>query len=229
MIRVQLFGAAAELAGQRELVLDLADETPAREVLAKIFEICPALEPLRGSLRLAVDRRFASGQEPVTSASEVALLPPLGGGGPTFSFSREPLDLQEVADRVRRPEAGALVLFVGTVRSETQGRPVRSLHYEAYEAMALEALEEGAARIRKDLPEVRLAGAHRLGEVAVGEASVVLAASAPHRREAFEACRRILEHLKETVPIFKKEVFESGESRWVGLRDPANPEQEKER
>jgi molybdopterin synthase catalytic subunit len=128
-----------------------------------------------------------------------------------------PIDLDEILLSVKSPEAGAIDIFIGTTRNHSNGKDVLSLEYEAYEPMALKMLEGIIAEARRRWSVGRIAIVHRVGKVEIGEASVVIAVSAAHRREAFEACRFLIDALKRDVPIWKKEVFSDGEA-WVGLQ-----------
>lgn len=129
-----------------------------------------------------------------------------------------PIEVNEVIRAVATPKAGAIVTFIGTTREQNEGRQVLRLEYEAYEPMAERELQMICNHVTEKWPETRVAVVHRLGEVALGEASVVIAASAPHRADAFAACRYVIDELKKTVPIWKKEFFEGGEV-WIGTQD----------
>jgi molybdopterin synthase catalytic subunit len=133
-----------------------------------------------------------------------------------------PIDLDEVLRSVKSPEAGAIDIFIGTTRNHSNGKEVLSLEYEAYEPMALKLLEGIIAEARRRWSVDRIAIVHRVGKVEIGEASVVIAVSATHRREAFEACRFVIDALKRDVPIWKKEVFGDGEA-WIGLQSERAP------
>jgi molybdopterin synthase catalytic subunit len=128
-----------------------------------------------------------------------------------------PVELDEVLDWVKSPDAGAIDVFIGTTRNHSNGREVLFLEYEAYEPMAVKLMETIGAEARRRWGIDRLAIVHRLGRVEVGEASVAVAVSAAHRREAFEACRYMIDALKKDIPIWKKEVFSDGEI-WVGIQ-----------
>jgi len=129
-----------------------------------------------------------------------------------------PLSLDEVVAHVRRPGAGAVVTFVGVVRDESEGRAVTRLDYSAYDAMAKREMEKIADEIERELPGVRVAAVHRVGSLGVGDAAVVCAASAPHRGEAFTACRLLIDRIKERVPVWKREWGPEG-AAWVGWVD----------
>jgi molybdopterin synthase catalytic subunit len=143
----------------------------------------------------------------------VAVIPPVSGGA--FRLSAEPLSLEAVASEVRGDEAGAIATFVGTTRVESRGRRVLHLDYEAYEGMAEQVMAEIADDLKRRYDVREIAIHHRTGRVEIGEASVVIAVSAPHRQDALAACKDAIDTLKERVPLWKKEVYESGEE-WIG-------------
>ena len=132
----------------------------------------------------------------------------------------EAIDLEEVLRSVQTPEVGAIDIFIGTTRNHSDGKEVLSLEYEAYEPMALKLIEGIAKEAHARWSIHRIAIVHRVGKLGIGEASVVVAVSSAHRREAFEACRYAIDTLKSDVPIWKKEVFADGEA-WVGLQSDA--------
>ena len=137
-----------------------------------------------------------------------------------FEITREPIDKQGLEQRVLTGAAGAVVTFDGVVRNQTKGRPVVSLQYEAYVPMALKEVQRLGAEIRERWPEVERIGiVHRFGELRISESSVVIVITSPHRRVAFEACHFAIDRLKQTVPVWKKEVFEDGEE-WVEGQAP---------
>ncbi len=136
------------------------------------------------------------------------------------ALREEPLGLDELLAAVSHSAAGGVALFVGQVRDHSEGQPVDKLEYQAYQSMAEREMAAVADEIEAQLPEVRLAVAHRVGMLEVGEIAVVCAASAPHRAEAFQACRQLIDRLKERVPIWKKELRPDGAS-WVGWSEPS--------
>src|SRR5262249_35157942 len=142
--------------------------------------------------------------------------PPVAGGAGLFRVSDEPLVLDEVVRAVGGESQGGVVTFTGVVRRESRGKKIVRLEYEAYRPMAERTLAEIGAGIAAEWPGARIAIVHRVGKLAVGELAVVIAASAPHRAAAFEACRAAIDRLKESVPIWKKEIAEDGEE-WIGL------------
>ncbi len=204
---VKLFAALRERAGTGERALELDAGT-------RLADVWPALglghEP--EGLLYAVNREYAEPDTRLEDGDEVALIPPVSGGA--FVVTEEPLSLEAVVAEVADDRAGAIATFSGTVRSVSRGRDVERLEYEAYTEMA-ESVMAGIAtvlRARYDLHDVAIH--HRVGDVGIGEASVVIAVSAPHRADALAACKDAIDTLKETVPLWKKEVYEGGEE-WV--------------
>ena len=205
---VRFFAALRELAGQRERELELADG-------ARVDDVWPALglgdEP-RG-LVYAVNRAYAERGAPLADGDEVALIPPVSGGD--FLLSEAPLSLERVVAEVASDDAGAVATFVGTTRARSRGREVVRLEYEAYEGMAESEMARIAAELRERHDVIAVAIHHRVGRVEIGETSVVIAVSAAHRAAALEACREAIDTLKETVPLWKKELYVGGEE-WIG-------------
>lgn len=133
-------------------------------------------------------------------------------------IQRDPIDVDAILRSVASRSTGAIDIFIGTTRDHADGRIVRSLTYEAHEPMALKETRRIVEVARQRWPIEHVSVVHRIGRVPVGEASVVIAVSAAHRAEAFEACRYIIDSLKQTVPIWKKEEFEDGSAEWSGVR-----------
>jgi MoaE-MoaD fusion protein len=187
------------------------------DVLALLAERHPALRALLPHLRVAVDQEFAGPTAPVRGGAEVALIPPVAGGAAgLFRVVDRALSLDEVVRAVGGEAYGGLVTFSGSVRDQTRGRRVVKLEYEAYAPMAEKVLARIGDEAARQWPGSRLAIVHRVGTLGPGELAVVIAAAAPHRAEAFDACRHAIERLKQDVPIWKKEFFEDGEV-WVGM------------
>ena len=205
---MKLFAALREQAGVRERELELADG-------ARIDDVWPALglddEP-RG-LVYAVNRAYVERDAPLADGDVVALIPPVSGGD--FLLSEAPLSLDRVVAEVASDDAGAIATFVGTTRSQSRGRDVVRLEYEAYEGMAEAEMERIAAALRDRHDILSVAIHHRVGPVEIGEPSVVIAISAAHRAAALEACRDAIDTLKQTVPLWKKELYVGGEE-WIG-------------
>ncbi len=214
-VDVLLFGAAKEAAGLDRVVLELDVGARVRDLLDRLVEMHPGLGSMVEFLKVAVNRRVEGLDVELSEGDEVALLPPMGGGQVTFEVSAEPVDPEDVLSLVRDEDVGAAVLFLGTVRATNRGRQVVGLDYEAYEEMAVERMESEAGRLMERFSGVRLAGRHRTGNLVPGDVSLVVAASAPHRQDAFEACRLMLEYIKHDVPIFKRERYADGGSQWL--------------
>ena len=207
-VAVKLFAALREQRGAREVELELADGS-------RVEAVWPALglgdEP--AGLVYAVNRSYATRDAVLTEGDEVALIPPVSGGA--FLLSDEPLSLELVASEVASDEAGAIATFVGTTRAQSRGREVVRLEYEAYAGMAEAEMERLAAELEERHELVAVAIHHRVGPVEIGEMSVVIAVSAPHREAAFAACKEAIDTLKQTVPLWKKELYVGGEA-WIG-------------
>jgi molybdopterin synthase catalytic subunit len=205
---VKLFAALREQAGTRERELELADG-------ARVEDVWPALalgdEP-RG-LVYAVNRAYVDRSAPLAEGDEVAVIPPVSGGD--FLLSETPLSLERVVAEVASDDAGAIATFVGTTRARSRGRDVVRLEYEAYEGMAESEMERIADELRERHDLLGVAIHHRVGPVEIGETSVVIAVSAAHRAAALEACREAIDTLKQTVPLWKKELYVGGEE-WIG-------------
>ena len=214
-VTIRYFAAARERAGTSSETLELHDAATVAEALAAVCARHPALQPVAQRLRLAVDQEFAAPESRLRDGSEVALIPPVSGGagphriGPAAVAPEAPL--REVAGA----DCGAVVSFVGTVRATNHGKRVVRLEYEAYPEMAVRIFEQIAAQAREKWA-ARVAIHHRTGALEPGEISVVIAAAAPHRGDAFEACRHAIEALKKDAPIWKRELYPDGSS-WVGL------------
>jgi MoaE-MoaD fusion protein len=215
-IVILYFAVARERAGCAREELEVPADPTARTILQRVAERHPSLSPLLPHLRVAVNREFAQPDDPVPDGAEVALIPPVAGGSGLFRVVDRPLELDEVVRAVAAEGRGAVVTFSGSVRDLTQGRRVVRLEYEAYPPMAEQKLAQIAAEAEASWPGCRVAVMHRVGTLLPGELAVVIAAAAPHRKEAFRACEHTIERLKQDVPIWKKEHFEDGEV-WVGL------------
>ena len=187
-----------------------------REVAAAtVADVWPALglgEEPKGLL-YAVNREYAERGQELRDGDEVALIPPVSGGA--FRVTEEPLSLDAVVAEVADERAGGIATFTGTVRRQSRGREVTYLEYEAYAEMAEDVMTQLAADLLERHELCAVAIHHRVGRVEIGEASVVIAVSAPHRQAALAACREAIDTLKETVPLWKKEVYEGGEE-WIG-------------
>jgi molybdopterin converting factor subunit 1 len=207
-VTVRLFAALRERAGTPERTLQLDAGATAGDVWAAL-EIGD--EPT--GLLYAVNKEYAERARPLSEGDEVALIPPVSGGA--VRLSAEPLDVGAAVAEVADDRAGAIATFIGTTRIESRGRTVINLEYEAYEGMAERVMEELAVSLRERYSLCAVSIHHRVGRVGIGDQSVVIAVSAPHRHDALAACREAIDTLKETVPLWKKEVYEGGEE-WIG-------------
>jgi molybdopterin synthase catalytic subunit/molybdopterin converting factor small subunit len=205
-VTVRLFAGLRERAGwsRREIegvtrvgdvweTLELGDEPP--------------------GLLYALNKAYVERGHELTDGDEVALIPPVSGGA--FLLSEAPLSIEAVVEEVASEEAGAVATFVGTTRIHSRGRTVKQLEYEAYEGMAERVMTEIAEELKSRYELCAIAIHHRIGRVGLGERSVVIAVSAPHRQDALAACKDAIDTLKERVPLWKKEVYVGGEE-WIG-------------
>jgi molybdopterin synthase catalytic subunit len=206
-VTVRLFAGLRERAGVGRLELD--DVARIDDVWARL-----ALGDEPDGLLYAVNREYVERGHELRDGDEVALIPPVSGGAP-FVITGEPLDVGAVLREVERDEAGGVASFVGTVRRSSRGRDVQYLEYEAFEEMAQPMLERLAASLTEKHGLSAVAIHHRIGRVEIGQPSVAIAVSAAHRAAALEACREAIDTLKETIPLWKKEVYVGGEE-WIG-------------
>ena len=207
-VHVRLFAALRERAGTGRLELELADG-------ATVGDVWPLLglgdEP--SGLLYARNKAYVDRSESLTAGDEIAVIPPVSGGD--FKLSPDPLSVDAAVSEVRDHDAGAIATFIGTTRAHSRGRDVVHLEYEAYEGMAEQVMADRATQLaeRHDLSKVAIH--HRVGRVDIGEPSVVIAVSAPHRAAALAACRDAIDELKVSVPLWKKETYVGGEE-WIG-------------
>ncbi len=222
-VLVKLFGAVREAAGEKDRSVDLPEGScvaDLRDVLARDNPVLAALGP---RLAVSVNYEQVGLETPLNEGDEVAFLPPVSGGSGaseaprdpgSCSLSEAPLDVGSVVSRVTGPGIGGIVTFLGTVRDRARGRSIQRLEYEAYPEMAEREMQKIADDAGRRWPGSRVAIAHRAGNLQIGEIAVVVVAAAPHRAEAFAACRFAIDTLKQTVPIWKKEFASDGEY-WV--------------
>ncbi len=233
-VRVLFFGVLKDIVGAAQD----SPELPPNSTLASLFEAyCQRFETLRerrSSILFAKNGEFATPESALAENDEVAFLPPVSGGtgeepdaglngsglrieepcGHVFSITRQPIDASQLARSLQRGDDGAVVVFEGVVRNNTKGRATTHLEYECYQALAIEQMARIGREIAAQYPIGRIAMVHRLGRLEVGEASVAVVATAPHRRPAFEAALEGINRLKREVPIWKKEFFVDG-AVWV--------------
>jgi molybdopterin synthase catalytic subunit len=234
-LRVLLFAGLRERAGVGEL---LCKDLPEDLDLAGLKRALERRHPELGSLEHVsgvIAERYVPDATPLVCGNEVALLPPVSGGEPTedealesglFELAHEPIDLEACRARVEHPSCGAVVLFSGNVRETNRGQAVTRIDYEAFERMAHPEmqriferclLEHGSERDRDPERRLRMLCVHRVGSLAVGECSVLIAVASPHRAPAFEAARFLIDELKRSLPVWKKEVYAQGQ-HWIGER-----------
>ena len=207
-VHVRLFAALRERAGAGALEIELGDG-------ATVGDVWPALalgaEP--AGLLYARNRAYVEPGEPLAAGDEVAVIPPVSGGG--YRLSGHPLSVESAVAEVRDDAAGAIATFVGTTRAHSRGRDVLHLDYEAYEGMAEQVMADLAAELTRRHQLCKVAIHHRVGRVDIGDMSVVIAVSAPHRSAALAACKDAIDELKVSVPLWKKETYVGGEE-WIG-------------
>jgi molybdopterin synthase catalytic subunit len=238
-ITVRLFAAYREAVGAPALALEVPAGTTAGDVWTLLRQAYPALDGLPAPAAIAVNDALRPPEHRLAAGDQVALLAPVSGGAadeppataPTAGATEaraaavhvdlvaDPIRLDPLLEAVRDRGAGAVVLFLGTVREHSRGRAVRRLEYEAYATLARAEMQRIAAEAAGRFG-ARVAMVHRVGTLAVGEISVAIAAAAPHRHEAFAAARFAIDTLKQTVPIWKKEVWADG-AQWIGLEERA--------
>jgi len=213
-VRVLFFGMVKEMAGKSQEELNLPDGALIRDVLQHYEDRLPQLKGLRSSLAVAVNQQYASPDAVLKPDDEIAVLPPVSGGtegdAPFVSLIRERIVQNDIVPRLERAEDGAIVIFDGIVRNHSRGRRTLYLDYESYESMALEKLRGLAAEACQRFAIRNTAIVHRLGRIEIGESSVLIAVFSAHRAAAFDACRWLIDTLKRTVPIWKKEHFTDG-------------------
>jgi molybdopterin synthase catalytic subunit len=224
-VRVLFFGAARDAIGQEQIEFDCGAGCTAGKAFQKILSENPALNRFGKSLLLAVNREYADQNRKLSAGDELAIFPPVSGGSAGilrasssnldfFELTTAPIDVAAVARRVVLPQCGATVTLDGYAREWTKGRRTLYLIYEAYEPMALGEMKRLSAQAHEKFDIAHIGIVHRTGRLEIGETSVVISVSAPHRAAAFQACEWAIRELKRTVPIWKKEVFEDGEV-WV--------------
>jgi len=207
-VTVKLFAGLRERAGTGERELEVPEGSRVADVWAPL-----GLGDQPPGLLYAVNKAYAEPSRPLAEGDEVALIPPVSGGA--FRLTGDPIDVAAVLADVADERAGAVATFLGTTRLRSRGRTVVHLEYEAYEGMAEHVMEEIAAGLLARYDLCRVAMTHRVGRVGIGETSVAIAVSAPHRADALAACRDAIDTLKLEVPLWKKEVYEGGEE-WIG-------------
>ena len=216
---VHYFAAARELAGtdQESIALSRAPLSKA-ELYALLAARHPKLAPHLPRMRLALNDALVGDDASVQDGDQAALLPPVAGGAPQRQLVRDtPLSIDEAVAAVSHPSAGGITIFVGVVRDHADGQPVGRLDYEAHRRLAENDLASITAEVMQRHPGTRVCAIHRVGSLVVGDLAVVVAASAPHREEAFVACRETIEEIKVRANVWKKEWTPDGIAHWVNL------------
>lgn len=233
-MKVLFFGMLKDIVGQSEEQFELPAPEPLHSLFHRYAERFPRLNDFSSSIVLACNRQFCERTTMIHDGDEIAFLPPVSGGtarythqieDPTgfFALTRQPIDAAALARQILRGEDGAVVNFEGVVRNNTKGRATLFLDYECYEAMAIQTMAEIGRELARSFAIGRIAMVHRLGRMEIGEASVAVIVTSPHRKPAFEAALEGINRLKRLVPIWKKEHFADGEVWVEGEWDDAAP------
>jgi MoaE-MoaD fusion protein len=230
-VKVLFFGMLKDIVGRAEDHIEVADDARVESVFTRYAREFPRLTDLQSSIVLACNQEFCDRSAAIREGDEIAFLPPVSGGSPQeagrythqicdaetgcfYALTRQAIDTPAIGRQLLRGEDGALVDFEGVVRNNTQGRATKFLDYECYEPMAVKMMAEIGREIAAAHAIGRIAMVHRLGRLEIGEASVAIVVTAPHRKPAFEAALEGINRLKRIVPIWKKEHFADGEV-WV--------------
>jgi MoaE-MoaD fusion protein len=214
-VRVLFFGMLKDVAGRGDDTLSLPEQATLGDVLNHYEERFPRLKELAASIAMSINQEYAGLEAELKEGDEIALLPPVSGGATDAGFRHaslvhDKIDTQVEVDKIKRPSDGAIVVFEGVVRDHTRGRRTLCLDYEAYEEMALKQMDALALQALAQFQIRDVAIVHRLGRLKIGETSVAIVVASAHRAAAFDACRWLIDTLKRTVPIWKKEYFADG-------------------
>ncbi len=225
-IEVLFFGMVKEITGHPAISLELEEGATVDAVFEHFAGQFPALRPMSRSLVLAVNQQFVPRMHLLKDGDELAFMPPVSGGsgewlqmiadpqGHFFAITRDPIDAQGLSARLVEGRDGAVVTFDGVVRNNSKGRQTLFLEYEAYEAMAVQVLARIGREVAASHEVSRIGLIHRVGRLEIGESSIVVVVTSPHRRAAFDACAEAMDRVKKLVPVWKKEHFADGEA-WV--------------
>ena len=221
-VTVHFFALYRERAGRSRIALELGPGATVSHLVKEIKRLFPDLAPPTVDIVVAVNTEYADHDLALLDGDDIALIPPVSGGEDMpedmIAITRQPLKPEEVTAKVRKDTNGAVVTFLGVTRLFAEGQKVVRLEYEAYDEMALKEMEKIRREMQAEWEIEDIAIAHRIGRVDIGEISLVVAVASPHRKEAFYACHRTVDRIKETVPIWKKEFFEDG-YHWVACED----------
>jgi molybdopterin synthase catalytic subunit len=217
-VRVLPFGVSKDWLGPAAITLELPEGSLVADLLEDLTALLAARLPAEGfrGIAVSVNAEYAHADDPLNEGDEVGLLPPVSGGSPDLeselltALTREPIDAVKLVAEAKRGEDGAVAVFDGIVRNNSRGRQTLHLDYEAYEEMALKQMDELGRQARVKFGVRRVTLVHRLGRLAIGETSVLIVVASAHRAQAFDACRWLIDTLKKTVPIWKRETFVDG-------------------
>lgn len=217
-IQVRYFAVFRERLGRDEEIIELPEGTTVAAAIERLAQRHPAIAALSGRFRIAVNQTMEPLHTVLGHGDELALIPPVAGGSARRHavIVDQPPSLDRCMAAVMSESMGGIVTFTGVVRRQSRGQEIERLEYEAYREMAEKVMRELCADIEAEIPGCVLAVEHRVGALVVGDMAVVIAAAAPHRAEAFAACRAMIDRLKEQVPIWKKEITPEG-AEWIGL------------
>jgi molybdopterin synthase catalytic subunit len=221
-VSVHYYAAARELAGCESSKFEFSAASVAQvELRRAIAERAPSLRSFLERMRLAVNGDFVDAALELRDGDRVDVLPPVAGGSPVVlcRITDGEISLDETRRAVEHPGAGGVCIFHGVVRDHADGQPVTRLDYEAHESLAEKEMRRVLTGVVSEHPGSRIAAVHRVGRLVVGDVAVCVAASAAHRDEAFVACRKAIDRIKETVPLWKKEWGPEGDAHWVNLED----------
>ncbi len=229
-VRVLFFGRLREIVGGQAEEVEVDSGTCVEDLFARYSNRFPLLAQLRSSIVPSVNQELAGWRAPLEAGDEVGFLPPVSGGSGTVAEAapeicelvREPLARDDWLASLAGPADGAMVVFEGMARNHSRGRRVLRLEYEAYEEMARKQMRRLAGELRQRFGVSRVVMVHRLGRIEIGETSILIGVSSPHRRASFDACRYAIDAFKRSVPIWKKEFFED-ESAWADGERPEIP------
>lgn len=219
-VSVHYYAAAKELAGCESSTFEFAPASvPQTELRRAVIDRFPSLAVFLERMRLAVNGDFVDASQSLQDGDRIDVLPPVAGGSPIVlcRISDQEVSLDEVRKAVEHPGAGGICIFHGVVRDHADGKQVSRLDYEAHESLAEKEMRRVLEGVVAEHPGVRIAAVHRVGTLGIGDVAVCVAASAAHREDAFAGCRKAIDRIKETVPLWKKEWEQDGDARWVNL------------
>ena len=219
-VSVHYYAAAKDLTGCQSSTFEFAPESiPQAEIRSAIVDRFPSLAAFLERMRLAVNGDFVDAVQLLQDGDRIDILPPVAGGSPIVlcRITDQEISLDEVRKAVEHPGAGGVCIFHGVVRDHADGKQVSRLDYEAHESLAEKEMKRVLEGVAAEQAGVRIAAVHRIGELGIGDVAVCVAASAAHRDDAFAACRKAIDRIKETVPLWKKEWGPGGDAHWVNL------------